>query len=1018
MRKLFFLFLALVATTSLWAHDFEVDGIYYNFLKDKTNEVEVSFRGRYYNSYSEEYSGSLNIPASVTYEDKIYSVTKIGMRAFFGCDRLTSATIPNSVKVIGRAAFENCTTLTSINIPNSVTSIEYGAFYLCKALTSIDIPNSVKDIGEYAFYACWGLVSANIPNHITRIGEGMFCNCSSLTSITIPNTVTSIGNHAFANCYSLTSITIPNTVTSVGYCAFINCTGITSPIYNAHCFVYLPASYSGAYTIPDGIKQLAGGAFTKCSKLTSITIPNSITSIGDYAFQQCSSLTPIVIPNSVMSIGGYAFSDCSKLDSIIIPNGITNIENETFRNCTSLKSISIPNSVTFIGRDVFDNTAIYNDENNWEDGVLYVNNCLIEVKTSYSGACSVKEGTRPIAGNAFYGCSGLTSIVIPKSVTSIGYAAFYGCSRLISVTLGDSLTSIGDNAFFSCSSLTSFNVPNSVKDIGKSAFYGCSSLTSIAIPNSVTSIGSGAFSGCASITSLTVESGNAYYDSRNNCNAIIETATNTLIAGCQNTVIPNNITSIGSSALSGCSFLSEITIPNSVTSIGDNAFSSCYSLNSILIPDSVTTIGNYAFSNCSSLTSIICKPIEPPILGYNVFTNVPHSIPVYLPCGSEEAYKEDEQWSVFTNIHEPEPEFTVNLSTQDSLKGTAKVDFNHCGGTQISAGAKDGYHFSHWNDGNTDNPRALILTQDTTLTAEFALTTSGKCGDNLYWQYVDSKLLITGFGAMYNERPWGLLVNDINEVVLPADITHIGNDAFTDCAQLKAVTIPAAVTSIGTNTFAGCRYLRNINCYPPTPPHAHETSFANYNVNLNVPCDYKEDYQYDMVFGSFKYLNCLGAESDNTGSEDVTITPGTTDVTIVWPTKDNAYTYTIIIKKNDDVVCRLTFNMLGQLINISFAPGRNGNHPIQCAEQMYNAYRFTVTGLEEHTRYIYNVETKDEADNTINTYTGEFTTQPNISTNVSDIQSPIIDTFKLLRNGQLIILRDGVEYNAMGQEIQ
>ena len=996
MRKLFFLYLALLATTSLWAHDFEVDGIYYNFLKDKTNEVEVSFRGRYYNSYSEEYSGSLNIPASVTYEDKIYSVTKIGMRAFFGCDRLTSATIPNSVKVIGRAAFENCTTLTSINIPNSVTSIEYGAFYLCKALTAIDVPNSVKDIGEYAFYACWGLVSANIPNHITRIGEGMFCNCSSLTSITIPNTVTSIGNNAFANCYSLTSITIPNTVTSVGYCAFINCTGITSPIYNAHCFVYLPASYSGAYTIPDGIKQLAGGAFSKCSKLTSITIPNSITSIGDYAFQQCSSLTPIIIPNSVMSIGGYAFSDCSKLESIIIPDGVTSIGNATFRNCTSLKSISIPNSVTFMGRDVFDNTAIYNDENNWEDGVLYVNNCLIEVKTSYSGAYSIKEGTRPIAGNAFYGCSGLTSIIIPNSVTSIGYAAFSGCSSLTSVAIGDSVTSIEDYAFSRCSGLTSFNIPNSLTNIGNSVFSNCSSLTSITIPGSVTSIGSGILSGCSSITSLVVESGNAYYDSRNSCNAIIETASNTLIAGCQNTVIPNNITSIGSHALSGCSFLPEITIPYGVTSIGD-----------------------YAFYGCSGLTSITCEPTEPPLLGGNsVFINVPNSIPVILPCGSEATYKEDEQWNIFTNIQEPEPEFGVCLSVQDTLKGTAKVDFNHCGGTQISAKAKDGYHFAQWGDGNTDNPRALVLTQDTILTAEFALTTSGKCGDSLYWQYVDNKLLITGSGAMYDKRPWGLMVDDINEIVFPADITHIGNDAFTDCAQLKAVTIPAAVTSIGTNTFAGCRYLRNINCYPPTPPHAHETSFANYNVNLNVPCDYKEDYQYDMVFGSFKYLNCLGAESDNTGSEDVTITPGTTDVTIVWPTKDNAYTYTIIIKKSDDVFCRLTFNMLGQLINISFAPGRDGNHPIQCAEQMYNAYRFTVTGLEEHTRYIYSVETKDEADNTINTYTGEFTTQSNISTNVSDIQSPIIDTFKLLRNGQLIILRDGVEYNVMGQEIQ
>ena len=166
------------------------------------------------------------------------------------------------------------------------------------------------------------------------------------------------------------------------------------------------------------------------------------------------------------------------------------------------------------------------------------------------------------------------SIVIPSSVTynSVTY----------------SVTSIGISAFDGCSALTSITIPNSVTSIGDYAFKGCSGLTSVTIPNSVTSIGNYAFSGCSGLTSISVESGNTHYDSRNSCNAIIETSSNTLIAGCKNTVIPNSVTSIGDYAFSGCSDLTSVTIPNSVTSIGNYAFNGCSGLTSITIPNSVT----------------------------------------------------------------------------------------------------------------------------------------------------------------------------------------------------------------------------------------------------------------------------------------------------------------------------------------------------------------------------------------------------------------------------------------------
>ena len=800
------------------------------------------------------------------------TVTRIGDEAFNHRIGLVSVTIPNSVTSIGNDAFGYCSDLTKVNISdiaawckisfnNAFSNPLYYAHDLYlnnEKITTLTIPNNVYSIKDLAFYHCSGLTSITIPNSVTSIGNSAFSYCSSLTSVTIPNSVTSIGYEAFRNCSGLTSVTVENpTPITISSDVFSNRGNATLYVPVGSKGAYEAANYwkdfkeiieidpSPAITFADnavkaicvknwdtnhdgelsmneaaavtdlgevfkgiswniiwfdelqyftGLMSIGNSAFMGCSSLTSITIPESVTSIGNSAFKGCSSLTSIIIPNSVTSIGNFAFSDCSGLTSITISDSVTDIGERAFSGCSSLTSIIIPNSVTSIE------------------------------KSAFAGCTNLTSVTIPnsvtsIGGYAFTGCFGLTSITIPNSVTSIGEFAFWNCSGLTSITISDSVTDIGERAFSGCG-LTSITIPESVTSIGKEAFMHCSGLTSVTIPNSVTSIGQSAFAGCSSLTSMKVESGNTIYDSRNNCNAIIETSSNTLISGCINTTIPNSVTSIGDWAFCYCSGLTSVTIPESVTSIGNSAFSGCEALTSIDIPGSVTSIGNYAFQYCSRLTSVTVENPTPITISFGVFYNYGNAT-LYVPAGSKAAYEAADYWKDFKEIIEIDPSPAITFA-DNAVKTICVANWDTNG------------------DGELSMAEAAAVTE---LGEVFKGNEEITSFDEL--QYFTG-LTSIGPGAFDNCR-------SLTSVVIPDQVTSLESCAFIGCWSLPTLVIPEGVTSIHEMAVGWCIGMNSITI-PSSVTYMESRAFTNNGNLTSVTVEWEEPLAVpENIFENINY---------------------------------------------------------------------------------------------------------------------------------------------------------------------
>lgn len=260
--------------------------------------------------------GSLVIDSTVTWGDTTYTVVAIGAYAFYGCSGITSLTIPSTV-----------------------STIKGWAFYNCSNLSTVDIPASVANFGNYVFSG------TALPDPFYKDSVFVYMPTAATGVYTIPDQITYICGGAFYRCASLTHVVIPNTVTEIGAGAFLDCDGLTQPLYNNTLFVRLPLTYSGSYTIPDGIRTVCASAFVRDTGLTALVMPNSVTSMGNGAFSSCTGLTAVTLSESLTELPGFAFMGCTALPAVTLPASVGSIGNLAFRNCTALDTLVVKDTV-------------------------------------------------------------------------------------------------------------------------------------------------------------------------------------------------------------------------------------------------------------------------------------------------------------------------------------------------------------------------------------------------------------------------------------------------------------------------------------------------------------------------------------------------------------------------------------------------------------------------------------------------------------------------------------------------
>lgn len=714
----------------------------------------------------------------------------------------------------------------SYNSPAAIDKSTQGSLILPSKVTGTDGNSySVTSIGLRAFHNCWSLTSVSLPNSLINIGEFAFEGCSMLEGLELPGSLKSISNGAFRNCNRIKKITIPSNVNSIGTGAF-QFSGIKEITVENENPIEVSDEVFRFYTD----KEVANGKWPAFIYQKSILrVPKGKVNIYNEAEGWKNFIAIIEVDKAILSYGEQFTVDnfTYEVQDKNIPLQVSIARSDSYKSLTG--PLELPSTVK------------------GTDGLEYT-------------ICDINH-------SAFRDCNGITSVVFPNTMESVG--GFENCTGLTSITIPEGVKQISGQAFMGCKSLANLTIPNSITTIYQQAFSGCLGLTTLFIPENVRTIYDTSFSSCG-FNYISIDANNKYYDSRNNCNAIIKTSVLELILGSNNTIIPNDITAIGESAFSWCTELKTISIPEGVKTIGSTAFYNCESLTSIHIPSTVTSIGGTsngvygAFEYCGSLSSITvasgntvydsrnnCNalmltstnqlvrgcantviPEGTAKICYYAFSkckdlqsvNFPNSV---IEIGFD-AFQECENLRSVTipnSVTTIGEQAFANCSKLSFLSIGAKVSkigaraFVNCDNImEVRSYIKEPFAINWYNDLWCDDNAILYVPVGTKALYE---TTKG-------WKEFKNIVEMNPYDILDDNTVAAhfLQPDEEGKVEIPETVeidgktytvTEIAADAFKDNKELKEVTIPGTVTKIGDGAFAGCENLRNIYVYAQEP---------------------------------------------------------------------------------------------------------------------------------------------------------------------------------------------------------
>ncbi len=787
--------------------------------------------------------------------------------------------------------------------------------------------------------------------------------------------VRDIGNYAFYEYTDLTSINIPDGVQGIGDEAFFGCTSLTSisigkDVTSIGEYAFGSCSSLTSFTIGKGVASIGEGAFYGCSGLTSIDISESVKEIGFGAFDECENLTRVKLNSNAIASNDYTSSNTIssifgyQVEEYIIGDSVTQIGDWTFYDCYNLVSVTIGNNVERIGENAFyycnlKSVIIPHNVSYIGRLAFYRNDSL---QTLIINSPSIVERDGELLQRVFDNTL-VSEIIIGDGITKIGKSKFYGFGA--SFTIPNSVTNIGEHAFQYCG-FKSIIIPNSVTEIGFEAFGWSDSLEYVTLPNNIKEL-YGVFNYCTNLKSIDIPNGVTSLAAFHGCTSL------------ESVNIPNSVTYLG--GFSECSSLTSIDIPESVKEIGGEAFSGCTNLKSVWIPNSVTHIHDAAFRG-SGITSITI-PIQIDSIGSCAFN------------------KCDSLSSVIWNAKKAgiwEIDYYGRCVSSNTLFDDCPMLSSLTVGEEVDSLPYfwGGYYFK------SDSLKSV--------------TWNAKHCEIHYHLPLNVQEITFGNKVEYIPTELCNMNHGIKQVIIPNSVKSIGNEAFA-CDSITKVIIGDGLTFAGHHAFQKFNgRISSITCYTKTPPQMGDDWWGDEGLAFNtdtmfVPAESVNAYKNAYKWSQWNKLLPIGATPVET--DDLHITPSENYADIIWKAIANAASYELYIEFMGNT-WRFVFDAEGILTSMAnHAPARyDAPQGTQSA-----GFSYTVMGLASGTTYNVTITAKSANGSTLNTETASFATtgepQGIEDVNINDLQSK-----KIIRDGNVYILRRDKIYTLQGQEVK